>query len=864
MKTLLARFSDTVKKYYHSRHAWIVIGSMSFAAVLFFSFSPSYELFEQKLYDIRFKIKKAPPQWNQLVLLHIDDVSLVNGGEFPWPRSHYAKGLDVLSGAGLRLALFDIQFMDESPRIADKIRLDELIKKASQHSAITETDVEESFVDNDKRFAQSVKEFGGTVLPYSFLKDKAVESDTPFVRAKKSAYQIFLKKASVPVPAGSEKLFEKCAVRDRIAIQVPVPRLVESTDLFGFVDSDFDTDGAERKVRLIRVFEGRIFFEMGLAAVMDLCNVPKENVVIIPGEYIILKKAINPVTNTIGDMRIPVDDRCQMYVNWAGDYTEAFQKVPFYAFLEYPNVKEAVHEEMDKWELSSDPDMKRTSLYAERLGLLKSFESEKNIVKRNEISQKINKTASEIWKNEQLFADSIAAEVKKMRTSGEKQKADEYENFGTALQIVRETERLFGKTGIIGLTAVGTQDLGVIPLSSEYYMVGRYPNIINTIVYESYIRKAPGLVNVSLFLLLSYLFSMLMFRLNAKHSLLLIGVSFAALNLMLILIFSFGRLWVEQLGINLSFMFPSFAIVGMKFLSEESQKRFIKSAFSHYLSKQVIEQIIKNPESLKLGGEEREITIYFSDIRGFTSISENLPPAKLVHLLNEYLSEMTDTILSYNGTVDKFIGDAVMAFYGAPQYFHDHPQTACYAAIDMQRLLKELRGRWKKQGYAPIYARCGINTGRAVIGNMGSRTRMNYTAMGDSVNLASRLEGANKYYGTFSMISEMTYDRVKNDVEVRYLDRIRVVGKEQPIKVFELFSRKGGLTSSQKELVAVYNDAIKLFGDRDWEKARTHFRNAARVIKDDGPSMTYADRCTEFIKKPPSKNWDGVYKLSSK
>jgi adenylate cyclase len=864
MKDLLRRVRDAVKRGYHSRFAWIVIAALSFGAVAFFSFSDSYGLFEQKLYDIRFQIKRAPAEWNQLVLLNIDDVSLVNGGEFPWPRSHYAKGLDVLSRAGLRMALFDIQFMDESPRIADRSKIEILAKKAEKRAPITVNDVESSFTDNDRILSESVKRFGGAVIPYSFLADKAVESDTDFEREKKAAYRVFLNKASVPVPPGMESVFKKCVVKDRVSIQFPIPRLVEAAGSFGYVDSDFDSDGAERKVRLVRVFEGRVFFEMGLMAVMSLCNVPKENVEIVPGSAIVLKKAINPLTNTIGDIVIPVDESCRMYVNWAGDYASAFRKMPFYAFLEYDNVKDAVHEEMDKWEISSDPSMKRTALYSERLNLMRALESESNVVRRNEISQKIDKVTEDIRRNEQTFADSIDAERAKYLAAGDKGKADEYGNFATALRIVRETESLFGRIGIIGLTAVGTQDLGVIPLSSEYYMVGRYPNIINTIVQGSYIRKVPGWINVSLFLVLSLSISALIYRLNAKSSLLLIGGAFFGVNAVVILLFAFGRVWAEQLGMNLSFMLPSLFIVGMKFLSEESQKRFIKSAFSHYLSKQVIEQIIKNPEALKLGGEEREITIFFSDIKGFTSISEKLTPAKLVHLLNEYLSEMTDTILSYNGTVDKFIGDAVMAFYGAPQFNRDHARDACFAAIDMQKLLKELRGHWRKQGYEGIYARFGINTGRAVIGNMGSRTRMDYTAMGDSVNLASRLEGANKYYGTYSMISEMTYEKVKHDVETRFLDRIRVVGKEQPIQVFELIARTGGLSSSQKDLVGAYNRGIELFSEREWEKARAHFRAALKVHKDDGPSATYIDRCTEFMKKPPSKNWDGVYKLAAK
>jgi adenylate cyclase len=245
----------------------------------------------------------------------------------------------------------------------------------------------------------------------------------------------------------------------------------------------------------------------------------------------------------------------------------------------------------------------------------------------------------------------------------------------------------------------------------------------------------------------------------------------------------------------------------------------------------VIDEIILNPESLQLGGEEREITIFFSDIKGFTSISEKLDPKELVHLLNEYLSEMTDIILDYRGTVDKFIGDAIMAFYGAPGSYPEHAQGACFAAIDMQKILKEMRTRWKKEGFAEIHSRFGINTGPAVIGNMGSRNRMNYTVMGDSVNLASRLEGANKYYGTYNMISEMTYEKVKSDVEVRYLDKITVVGKELPIKVYELVNRKGILTHSQKELIETYNSGIELFNKREWEKARSAFRSALKVVK---------------------------------
>ena len=183
-------------------------------------------------------------------------------------------------------------------------------------------------------------------------------------------------------------------------------------------------------------------------------------------------------------------------------------------------------------------------------------------------------------------------------------------------------------------------------------------------------------------------------------------------------------------------------------MKEESQKRFIKNAFSFYLSPTVIDEIIKDPESLELGGEDREITIFFSDIKGFSTISEKLTPQELVKRLNEYLTEMTDIILKYNGTVDKYIGDAIMAFYGAPVLMPDHAAKACLAAVDMKKRLRELQETWRKAGMEPIFARMGIHSGKATVGNMGSRTRMDYTAMGDAVNLASRLEGANKSFDT--------------------------------------------------------------------------------------------------------------------
>jgi adenylate cyclase len=251
-------------------------------------------------------------------------------------------------------------------------------------------------------------------------------------------------------------------------------------------------------------------------------------------------------------------------------------------------------------------------------------------------------------------------------------------------------------------------------------------------------------------------------------------------------------------------------------------------------------------------------------VAGFSTISEKLSPQELVSLLNEYLSEMTDIILSYNGTVDKYEGDAIIAFYGAPLPFDDHAIKACLAAVDMKKRLAEMRESWRARGQQELKVRMGMNTGNAVVGNMGSRTRMDYTMMGDSVNLAARLEGANKFYETYAMISHTTYEAAKDHIEARKLDMIRVVGKEEPITVYELLGRKGHLSDYMHEMMVKYNEGMELFNNRDWQGARNAFRAGLKVVNDDGPCKVYVERCSEYLKKPPSKTWDGVYRLKTK
>ena len=290
-----------------------------------------------------------------------------------------------------------------------------------------------------------------------------------------------------------------------------------------------------------------------------------------------------------------------------------------------------------------------------------------------------------------------------------------------------------------------------------------------------------------------------------------------------------------------------------------------KDMFSRFVAADVVQYMLNNPELVKPGGEKVELTIFFSDVAGFTSISEALTPEELVVLLNEYLGAMTDLLFEYGGTLDKFIGDAVMAFWNFPRKQDDHAVRGCLCALAMQRKINELQIGWAERGLPRVSARAGLNTANVVVGYMGSsKAQMNFTCMGDGVNLASRLEGANKEYGTAMMVSDATYQRVKHVIAGRFLDFLAVKGKKEPVKVFELVSEIGKEPHGWNELAAMYDHAIQLHLDRQWDEAIATFEQLLTRWPDDGPSKTYITRCNEYKLNPPPEGWDGRYILTHK
>ena len=420
-----------------------------------------------------------------------------------------------------------------------------------------------------------------------------------------------------------------------------------------------------------------------------------------------------------------------------------------------------------------------------------------------------------------------------------------------------------GKIALIGEVAEVAHDQFGTPVGNVYG-VEVIANSISTIIKNGPLKAASlGLELLVGFLLLAVFLCTRLIqaplpRNSISIAVLVLYVLFTSyLYISIGLVFSISYLLIAS-------VFSIIVINTRFYISEMGQKAMIREMFGQYLSPKVVENLVDDPRKIQLGGEEREMTAFFSDIQGFSSISERLTPTELVQLLNDYLTDMCDIILGAEGTVDKFEGDSIMAFWGAPTRQADHAKRACFAAIEMNDRLIELRVRALQKGVTPLVVRMGVNTGTMVVGNMGSKQRMNYTVMGDAVNLASRLEGANKAYGSGMMISESTYRSCEADIDVRELDRITVVGKSEPVTVYQLLNRKNLTTGVDADLVDQFSKGLELYKAGDFRRAKSEFSACLDIFADDGPALAYISRCQAYTDNPPDADWDGVYRLTEK
>ncbi|MBL8026178.1 MAG: adenylate/guanylate cyclase domain-containing protein [Fibrobacteres bacterium] len=433
-----------------------------------------------------------------------------------------------------------------------------------------------------------------------------------------------------------------------------------------------------------------------------------------------------------------------------------------------------------------------------------------------------------------------------------------------------------GKIFLIGSDAPSMFDIVASPVDEDYPGVEIHATVMADIIQGNFM-KDPEVWKTFLILLilvaLAALISQFVKPFIALPLIIIAGLAY--------FLYAFGEF---EKGINLEVIRPIIGLFGAfiftliyKYITEEKDKKFLKATFQSYLSPELIDQMYENRQFPELGGEEAVCTAYFTDIQGFSTFSEKLGSAKrIVELLNEYLSGMTDILMANGGTLDKYIGDAIVAIYGAPMPLPDHAEKAVRTAIGMQLKLEEMRAKWKSEGdkwpeiVHNMRMRIGINSGTIVTGNMGSQKRMNYTMMGDPVNLAARLESASKQYGIFTMISDATMALVEGKFDNRELDKIIVMGKTEPVTVYEILAERGKATPLEREIIDRYHEGLAMYKKQEWDKAIAIFYENAKVEKKwrpdqkTNPSLMYIDRCEGFKLNPPGADWDGVFKMKSK
>lgn len=421
-----------------------------------------------------------------------------------------------------------------------------------------------------------------------------------------------------------------------------------------------------------------------------------------------------------------------------------------------------------------------------------------------------------------------------------------------------------GKFVFVGATAPDLHDDERVATSINRNMSGVevHASVLDTLMQRAYLYDVPAWAITLLMLLLTILVGLLLSRFRLRYSV----PAAAALWFVMIV----ASLWLFERGWIVDVLWPTIALL-LSFtavtlerrMASEFQKREIRSAFSRYVSASVVDSILADTSKLKLGGDRRRMTVLFSDVRGFTTISEGLKPERLVELMNLYLSRMTGIVFDHAGVLDKYIGDAVMAFWNAPFDQPDHAKRAVDTALDMQAALKVMNQE-KKFGDLVFRIGVGVNTGDMVVGNMGSERRFDYTVIGDSVNLGSRMESLTKEYGVDLLVSQATKDELGEGYLIRTVDLVAVKGKKEPVRMFEVLCRTQEATEEMRKAVTEYELAFQVYTAKDFTRAVEIADGILTTRPEDGPSKTLLERARHFLQSPPPEDWNGAWVMTKK
>lgn len=768
--------------------------------------------------------------------------------------------------------------------------------------------VDRLFRDNDDYFGRAVQFFGNTWLTVNYNNVmSSTEEDKEYVRQRMLMDNvedpdnfIYRNNRKTIADQNMEEGFSP-------AISVMMRRAAGA----GFTNVIVDADGLRRRVELLHKSGDKYLGQLVFAPMMDLLDVES---IQRKSRALILKNALLPGSDTRKDITIPLDRNGHMLINWLHrTYAESFIHIPVIA-LRYLDEYEAQIISCLRW-LYEDcyllaADGSWLDYYTGAYSLLEEYamlKEAKEAMLAGCEGFDVEGNPLGISISHQDYQDYFAARQQFFTNCGDFLNGDSLQQITTRLEelaqegadtaeieyfltAVEETYAIFreyldgyntsfgelkaqldGAFCILGNSATGTTDMGATPFEARYANVGTHGNVYNTIVSEQFITPLNWewvyfpIVLVTLLLTL--------FLAGKKQRTQLVGglLGVLAIPIGALLLMRFGRIYAPITATFIVTFLTYMADVIFRFLYAEHDKRFLRQAFSTYLSKDIVDDLVNNPESLALGGSEKNVTALFSDIKSFSTLSEQLSAPQLVSILNEYLTTMSDVILENQGTIDKYIGDAIVSFFGAPMDVPDHAFRACASAVRMKQMEQKLNQQLVADGTLPmsILTRIGINTGKMVIGNMGTDKKMNYTMMGNNVNIAARLEGVNKAYSSWVLVSESTWTEANSGEHqgkllARRLDKVRVMGIEKPVQLYNIMGFVSEMTEEEKESVEVFHHALDLYLQRNFQQALDLFKKAGQLNQQDKTPDVFVERCQKFIKTPPASDWSGVMTMSTK
>lgn len=893
----------------------LLIPLVAVAIFTLFNLLSFYRMAETRIYDLLLHIKPAVAEDESILLIDVDDLAIAEVGVWPWGRNIMADGLILMKEFEANYAVFDIEYVDKSPLgVNADILTDEIPELFTEEFSVINQNVSDLFsalqagsisLQDAEEYVDDLSEL--TEMSQSILLEKVAEIARDNDKYLGQAARLFENTFFTVTMLGDEDRtipeelkayvlkeisLKRVRVESELSIVYPDIRpailpVIEGARGAGFPNVVVDDDGVRRRIDLISKYKDWYFPQLAFRPLLDWLGNPE---VLIRRNSIVLKEAQLPGGET-GDITIPLAEDGSMLINWPKKgFLESFRHMTYYELVLHNRLEKNLIHNLKIMEsygflhyYQGESGLLDPYLYAERIRqevmagastaamadyreARASFFQEVGAFLNSGVEAKILGEIEAVLSMEEVPEDTRDSyrEIKEMALNIFAPTRALVKSLAESRSKLKES--LAGAFCIIGHTGTSTTDIGVNPFEKEYINVGTHASVVNTILSGRFLDEYPWWYSAVLALVLAFSVTLVIRRLNPLPSI-LVGISLLILlSAAQVGFFLITGIYLSLLTPLLAVFFTFIALTFFKFLILEQEKSFLRNAFSHYLSTDVINELISNPDKLNLGGEKKVLTAFFTDVQGFSTISEKLDPTDLVKLLNAYLTEMSDIILDLRGTIDKYEGDAIISFFGAPIEYGSHARNACLAAVRMKKMESRLNEHFLKESLSPgpLLTRMGINTGEMVVGNMGTAKKMDYTIMGNSVNLAARLEGVNKQYGTWVLISEDTCQAAGVGFTVRKLDRVRVVGIHKPVRLFELVDEKGSTEAKTKEALQVFQTGLELFEQRRWDDGLGKFREVLKIIPDDGPANIYIKRCQNYKRKAPAENWDGVFNLTMK